>query len=237
MVQPVKNLPEKVTIDKADFLELLETLRLYNEEDETAIYEEPERKENNQYWIDIGTRGARILSKFGIEPHNPFEMEEKPWKDKKARAFHNKIKKLDMPHQDLSKVSLDEMNRDSLSRRDNSFYEDRLVLEVYNPAKICRLWYLMDIELRTKVKAILDGAKPSYFPKMLDPRVELPYWAKLRYVACHVSNYQEEDRMVIHQSYQYLYSDPLTPAQTEAYRLLQKHSKGKGLERELLLLT
>lgn len=237
MVQPVKGLPEKVTIDKADFLELLETLRLYNEEDETAIYEEPERKENNQYWIDIGTRGARILSKFGIEPHNPFELEEKPWKDKKARAFRNKIKKLDMPHQDLSKVSLEEMNRDALSKRDSAFYETRLVTDVYNPAKLCRLWYLMDIGLKEKVRVLLDDAKPSYFPRMPDPRVELPYWSKLRYVACHIDSYPAEDRMVIHQSYQYMYSDPLTPAQTEAYHLLQKHCKGTGLERELLLLT
>jgi hypothetical protein len=62
----------KVKIEEVDLKELLEVLRLYNQEDGTIIYSDPVKLERNMYWINIGRRGAIMLEKFGITPDNDF---------------------------------------------------------------------------------------------------------------------------------------------------------------------
>ena len=63
---------EVISIEKKYFNELVEVLRLYNQEDETVIYSEPDKLSRNMYWINIGRRGAVILEKFGIKPDKDF---------------------------------------------------------------------------------------------------------------------------------------------------------------------
>lgn len=109
----------------------------------------------------------------------------------------------------------------------NGFYEGKLH-EQQNPRRTRERELSLDVATKARLVELLDAAPSRWFPTMLSGQ-RLSFSSGLKYLACKIDSFPEEDQAVISAAYGHVFYKPLREAQAEAHRVLRRYGLGDEL--------
>ena len=109
----------------------------------------------------------------------------------------------------------------------DEFYEGKLH-EQQNPRRTREREFSLDAATKARLVELLDAAPPRWFPVLLSGQ-RLSFTSGLKFLACKIDSFPEEDQAVISAAYGHVFYKPLTEAQAVAHRVLRRYGLGDEL--------